>query len=78
MRSIKKFFKKILGRFIFSFDELFIVLVEIEGIINFRFFMYVYDDNELIFFFLIFFDLIYGRWIILILNVIYYEVVSIN
>ena len=36
MRSIKKPFKKILGRSTLSFDELRTVLVEIEGVVNSR------------------------------------------
>lgn len=44
-----------------NFDELNIVLVEIESVINLRFIMYVYDDDkDFNLCLLIFLDLIYG------------------
>lgn len=43
-----------------NFDELNIVLVEIESVINLRFIMYVYDDKDFNLCLLIFLDLIYG------------------
>ena len=46
MRSIKKPFKKILGRSTLSFDEQRTVLVEIEGVVNSRPLTYLYDDEE--------------------------------
>ena len=59
MRSIKKPFKKILGRSTLSFDELRTVLVEIEGVVNSRPLTYLYDES--ISYPLTPSDLIYGR-----------------
>ena len=61
MRSIKKPFKKVLGRSTLSFDELRTVLVEIEGVVNSRPLTYLCDDEESISYPLTPSDLIYGR-----------------
>ena len=78
VRSIKKPFKKILGRSTLSFDDLRTVLVEIEGVVNSRPLTYVYDDEESISYPLTPSDLIYGRWIMSTPNAAHYELISTN
>ena len=70
MRSIKKPFKKILGRSTLSFDDLRTVLVEIEGVVNSRPLTYLYDDEELISYPLTPSDLIYVRRIMYLVSLI--------
>lgn len=55
--SVKVCFRKVLGNVRLMFDELLIVLVEVEGILNFCLFMYEYDEvgyEVLIFLYLVF------------------------
>ena len=78
VRSIKKPFKKILGRSTLSFDELRTVLVEIEGVVNSRPLTYLCDDEESISYPLTPSDLIYGRWIMSTPNAAHYELISTN
>lgn len=56
---IKGCLKKIFGFVRLIYEELFIVFIEVEGVLNLRFFIYVYGDDieEL----LIFFYLMIGR-----------------
>lgn len=61
VQSIKRPLKKVVGRSTLNFDELNIVLVEIESVINSRPITYVYDDKDSNSCPLTPSDLIYGR-----------------
>lgn len=60
----------------FDYDELYILFVEVEGMLNFRLLIYVFlDDVEEL---LIFFYLIYGRGILFLFEVMLVREVLLN
>ena len=46
IQTVKRILKKVIGRSCLSFEELNTLLVEVEGIVNARLLMYVYDDLD--------------------------------
>ena len=46
IQTVKRTLKKVIGRSCLSFEELNTLLVEVEGIVNARLLMYVYDDLD--------------------------------
>ena len=76
VRSIKRPLKKVLGRSTRNFEELRIVLVEIESVINTRLITYIYDNADSISYHLTPSDRIYGRRTSSIPNSAHYEIIS--
>ena len=63
MRSVKRCLKKSVGRSLLTFEELCILVVEIEATLNNRSLTYIYDDGEGLLYPLTPADLINGRQI---------------
>ena len=74
VKTVKQSLKKAIGRTTLTYDELNMILIELESIVNTRPITYVYDDNESVSYPLTPSDLIYGRKI----TSSHFEVVSTN
>ena len=76
MRSVRNCLKKTIGRSSLTFEELRMLLIEIEAILNNRPLTYIYDDENGVSYTLTPADLIYGRRISLTPSGWHFDVVS--